>query len=93
MTRALFFRFIDIPFGEMPTRSFKGIEYKPIEHGDESQRKSIVVSIWLIVFLNIGITKAVGVLLPSLQDQFETYTRTIGAIVSLLAVSGTVLGR
>ena len=74
-------------------KSFRGAEYKPIGYREESQRKSKVIAVWLIIFLHTGHLKAVGVLLPILQHQFETYTRTIGAILSLLPVAGGILGK
>ena len=74
-------------------KSFKGTEYKPIEYGEERRRQSIVFAVWLIVFLHTGNMKAVGVLLPILQDQFETYTRTIGVTLSLISISGGMFGK
>ena len=88
------FRYLDQRFEmKMSMKCLKGTEYKPIEYGEESNRMSIVVAVWLIVFLHTGNMKAVGVLLPILQHQFETYTRTIGVILSLLPVSGGVFGK
>ena len=68
-------------------------KYKLIEYREESQNKLIVVAVWSIALLHTGNMKSVGVLLPIRQSQFKTYTRTIGAILSLLAVSGGVLGK
>ena len=74
-------------------KSLQGTKYKPIEYLNESQSKSKVIAVWLIIFLYIGNMKAVGVLLPILQHQFETYTSTIGAILSLIPIFGGVLGK
>ncbi|XP_072020408.1 monocarboxylate transporter 12-like [Amphiura filiformis] len=53
--------------------------------------KLTLLSVWTILFLESGIVKAFGVFVPVLQDQFATYTRTIGVIVSLIFFGGYFL--
>ena len=57
------------------------------------QRILIIVALWAITFLQCGILKSIGVLLPVLKEQFETYTGTVGIVISFVKLSGTLLGK
>ena len=59
----------------------------------ESQRKHIVIAIWVIAFLQSGVGKSMGVLLPVLLDQFAAHTRNVGVVVSLIFFSGNLIGK
>ena len=59
----------------------------------ESQRKLIVLAIWVIDFLQVGVVKSFGVLLPVLLDQFAAHTRNVGVVVSITFFSGNLLGK
>ena len=59
----------------------------------ESQRKHIVIAIWVIAILQNSVSKSMGVLLPVLLDQFTADTRNAGAAVSLIFFSGNLIGK
>ena len=67
------------------------MEYTSDRH-HESQRKHIVLAIWVIVFLQVSVSKSMGVLLPVLLDQFAADTRNVGVVVSLIFFSGNLIG-
>ena len=59
----------------------------------ERRRILITVGLWTIAFLQCSILKSIGVLLPVLKEQFETYTGTVGIVVSFVKLSGTLMGK
>ena len=62
-------------------------------HHQESQFKHVVLAIWVINFLQIFISKSMGVLLPVLLDQFAAQTRNVGVILSLVFFTGNLIGK
>ena len=59
----------------------------------EKKRILIVIALWTTSFLRCGILKSIGVLLPVLKEQFETYTGTVGIVVSFANLSGNIMGK
>ena len=59
----------------------------------ERRRILIAVGLWTITFLHCTILKSIGVLLPVLKEQFETYTGTVGIVASFVRLSGTLMGK
>ena len=51
---------------------------------DSGQAWLILYATSTILFLSEGLRKALSVLLPTLQDQFETHTWLIGIMIALM---------
>ncbi|XP_072044901.1 monocarboxylate transporter 11-like [Amphiura filiformis] len=62
------------------------------DNEQERKRFPIILALWVIFFLQCGIMKSIGVLLPVLLEQFATHTRTIGVVVSFSLFAGNATG-
>ncbi len=56
------------------------------QYVDSSWSWIILVATSVIYFLWCGLLKALSVLLPTLQDQFETHTWVIGVLDTMLII-------
>ena len=53
----------------------------------------MILAIWCMEFLQVGIVKSMGVLLPVLLDQFAAHTRNVGVVVSITFFIGNIIGK
>ena len=54
---------------------------------------SLVLLAFVYNFLTVGLHKTMGVLLPTLRDQFVTHTWMIGIMVTTMNVTCDVMGK
>ena len=61
------------------------------DHKDSGRSWAVAVATFLLMFIETGVVKSLGVLLPDIREQFATKTWVIGFAISLVPGFGSMI--